>query len=244
MASNAPGECCRSGFIHDGTPTGEIKNFAGYETYIVYPENKSTDKVLYFITDILGHKFPNSQLVADSFAKEGYLVVMPDLFNGDNVPFNYDGTNFDFGPWLQKHPAPDVTTIVENVLAQIKSEFKPKKIAAVGYCFGAKYVVQLLGKSSIDSGYGAHPSFVTIEEIAAIKRPFSIAAAQTDSIFTTELRQKTEEKLNEIGATYQINLFAKVSHGFAIRCDVKDPWQKFAKEQAFKQAVEWFEHTL
>ncbi len=120
--------------------------------------------------------------------------MMPDLFNGDNVPFNFDGASFDFPSWIKKHPSEEVTGIVENVLAQIKSEFsmcpvphalnplthflEPKKIAAVGYCFGAKYVVQLLAKPSIDSGFGAHPSFVTLEEVAAIKGPYSIAAAR------------------------------------------------------------------
>lgn len=29
MASNPPGACCASGFKHEGTPTGELKDIGG-----------------------------------------------------------------------------------------------------------------------------------------------------------------------------------------------------------------------
>lgn len=29
MASNPPGACCATGFKHEGTPVGEVKNIAG-----------------------------------------------------------------------------------------------------------------------------------------------------------------------------------------------------------------------
>ena len=43
---------------------------------------------------------------------------------------------------------------------------------------------------------------------------------------------------------YQINLFSDVVHGFAVRGDLSKPRQKFAKEQAFLQAVHWFDEYL
>ena len=39
---------------------------------------------------------------------------------------------------------------------------------------------------------------------------------------------------------YQINLFSNVVHGFAVRADISKKREKFAKEQAFLQAVTWF----
>lgn len=71
--------------------------------------------------------------------------------------------------------------------------------------------------------------------------PLSIAAAETDSIFPAELRHKSEEILRKTGQPYQINLFSGVSHGFAVRCDRSKPVEQFAMEQAFGQAVAWFE---
>lgn len=99
-------------------------------------------------------------------------------------------------------------------------------------------------KNGIDVGYFAHPSFVEEEELASITGPLSIAAAETDTIFTTEYRHKSEGILKETGQPYQINLYSGVEHGFSVRGDVNNRVIKFAKEQAFLQAVQWFDYYL
>ena len=43
---------------------------------------------------------------------------------------------------------------------------------------------------------------------------------------------------------YQINLYSHVDHGFAVRADISIKAVKFAKEQAFNQAVQWFDEYL
>lgn len=99
-------------------------------------------------------------------------------------------------------------------------------------------------KHGIDVGYSAHPSFVEEEELAAITGPFSISAAETDEIFPEKLRIKSEEILRKTGLPYQINLFQGVEHGFAVRGNPNVRAERFAKEQAFKQAVAWFDEFL
>lgn len=99
-------------------------------------------------------------------------------------------------------------------------------------------------KSGIDVGYVAHPSFVDEEELEAITGPLSIAAAETDSIFPAEKRHRSEEILQKVGQPYQVNLFSRVSHGFGVRGDVKVKAQRWAKEQAFIQAIQWFDEYL
>ncbi|KAL7267453.1 hypothetical protein RUND412_009964 [Rhizina undulata] len=245
MASNPPGKCCAKGSIHEGTPKGEIKEIAGVEAYFSYPPSGSNDKVVYFLTDVIGHKFVNAQLIADQFAAHGYLTIMPDLFQGDPIllPESIRPAGWDFHEWLSRHSPEVAQPVVDKVLAAIKSEIKPKKIGAVGYCYGGKYVIRLLN-GDIDAGYTAHPSFATIEEVAAIKAPLAISAAETDTIFPAELRRQTEDKLKEVGATYQLTLFSGVEHGFAVRADVSKKLERFGKEQAFGQAVTWFGEFL
>lgn len=96
----------------------------------------------------------------------------------------------------------------------------------------------------IDVGFVAHPSFVEESELAAIAGPLSIAAAETDQIFPAEKRHKSEEILIKTKQPYQINLFSGVVHGFSVRCDLSKKQEKFAKEKAFLQAVEWFDEYL
>ena len=67
---------------------------------------------------------------------------------------------------------------------------------------------------------------------------------ETDVIFTTELRHETEATLKQAGATYQITVLSGVAHSFAVRCDLANPWQRWAKEAAFQQAISWFRYHL
>lgn len=71
-----------------------------------------------------------------------------------------------------------------------------------------------------------------------------LSSLETDTIFPTPKRHEAEEVLEKVGQQYQINLFGSVEHGFAVRGDPSKPEIKFAKEQAFLQAVQWFKHTL
>lgn len=106
-----------------------------------------------------------------------------------------------------------------------------------------QYVVRQY-KNGIDVGFVAHPSFVEEDELAAISGPFAIAAAETDSIFPAEKRHRSEEILAKTKQPYQINLYSGTDHGFSVRGDVKVKAQKYAKEQAFLQAVTWFDTYL
>lgn len=44
----------------------------------------------------------------------------------------------------------------------------------------------------------------------------------------------------KIQVPYQIFLYGAVSHGFAVRGDLSDKKVKFATDQAFEQAANWF----
>lgn len=99
-------------------------------------------------------------------------------------------------------------------------------------------------KNGIKAGFFAHPSFVSEDELKAFNVPLSIAAAETDTIFTNEMRHKSEEILREKGDPYQINLYSQVEHGFSVRGDMSKPEVRFAKEQAFIQAITWYNTWL
>lgn len=67
---------------------------------------------------------------------------------------------------------------------------------------------------------------------------------ETDAIFPAPKRHESEEILAKVGYPYQINLFSGVEHGFAVRADITNPVNRFAKESAFTQAVIWFNEHL
>lgn len=202
-----------------------------------YVTGEESDKVVVILTDIYGNKYNNALLIADQFAKAGYYTLIPDILKGDDC---VSGVT-DLQKWFPHHTSDITRPIVESFLEKLTSSIDTKFIGLVGYCFGAKYVVQQLTNSTkITAGALAHPSFVTLEEVAAVTKPILISAAEEDPLFTDELRKQTEEKLKEIKARYQIDLFSGVSHGFAARGDPKDPVVKYAKEKALFDQIHWF----
>jgi len=243
MASHPPAQCCVEGVKHEGEATGTFKNIGDIDTYFAHPPSKDTTKAIIIFPDVIGHRFVNAQLIADQFAANGYLVAMPDIFHGDPIPLNRPDT-FDIDDWRKKHGVETVDPVVEAVIAELKGAYGAKAIGTVGYCFGAKSVVRFLKKGVTDAGYVAHPSFVSEDEVRAVEGPLSIAAAETDRIFPPEKRHATEALLQETGVPYQVNLYSGVQHGFAVRGDMTVPISKYAKEQAFLQAVYWFNEHL
>lgn len=235
MASNPPGACCLKRTLHEGDLIGTTVDIFGLPVYQVGKEH-GNDRILVILTDIYGFDFKNTRLLADQFSRSGYHVLVPDILKGNPAT-----PGIDLPEWLKSHTAEITSPITEGFVSKVKTELKPKSLVGIGYCFGAKYLVQLIGKDAIfDAGAIAHPSFVTIEEVEAITKPILISAAEIDPIFTVELRHETEKVLVEGKKTFQIDLFSGVSHGFTSRGDISIPQVKYAKEKAFKDQVEWF----
>ncbi|EUC49794.1 hypothetical protein COCMIDRAFT_1424 [Bipolaris oryzae ATCC 44560] len=245
MASNPMGKCCIIGVKHEGTPKGSVKQIGNIRAYFTYPEDGSTENAIVLMTDALGMDFPNTQLIADQFAANGYLVVIPDVFNGIHIRFPMP-PSFNLLDWVENTMPrpPTVDPIYEAVIKHLRSELGVKRLGGVGYCFGGKYVCRLLKEGGLDAGFVAHPSFVEAEEVRGVARPFSIAAAENDDIFPAAKRHLTEDILKEIKVPYQIFLYSQVEHGFATKGDLANDHERFAKEQAFFQAVFWMDEYV
>lgn len=147
-------------------------------TYFAYPADGSTENAILILSDVLGHRFPNVQLLADQFAAAGYLTVIPDLFKGDALPLNRpDG--FRIMDWVKNHLPQHTDPIIEEVLRELRGPRGAKRVGGVGYCYGGKYVARWLKKSGdkLDVGFTAHPTMMTPDELKGIEGLLSIAAA-------------------------------------------------------------------
>jgi len=80
---------CVSGVRYEGTAEGAFEEINGIKTYVVTPKvDYPKDKVVLYLTDILGLEFPNNRLLAGDFARNGFKIYAPDLFEGDPVTPN------------------------------------------------------------------------------------------------------------------------------------------------------------
>lgn len=240
MAANLPKKCCAEGFKHTGEPAGKLIDLNGIETYITGDESLANKKTLLFLTDILGHKFINSQLVADEYAKAGYFVVVPDLFEQDPAPLN-PPKDFDMmTQWFPKHNPYIVGDIVKKVLGFVKAKWNPEFLVANGYCYTAKFILHLLGAGALNAAAIFHPSAITVDEFKEIKAPLYIGVAEVDQFFPPSFMHQVEAALIESKVDYRLTLNHNTQHGYAVRGDITDPWVKYAKEQAVADSVSFF----
>jgi len=223
------------------SPGGEMTKFDSIDVYISKPLDypHSPSKLLLLLTGGTGVNSINNKLQADKYAENGYVVIMPDQFNGDPAP-NTAPTEIQANPslierfklgaaetaksfmidmWLARHTPEKVMPILHKVLESAKDEYADAVangggIYAVGYCFGAKYVIMLAGEHpdggmigqagkdeeagvvskgpAIKAGAIAHATLVTREDMVAIKAPISMVCVGKH-IFLTESEAIADE---------------------------------------------------
>ena len=70
-------DCCRTGFLWNGTPSGKEGKLTSKNAYIT---GDNADRAILLCHDAFGWKLNNTRLLADHYAKEvGATVYLPDL---------------------------------------------------------------------------------------------------------------------------------------------------------------------
>ncbi|KAK3327336.1 Alpha/Beta hydrolase protein [Cercophora scortea] len=161
--------------------TGELTKLGGIDVYISKPADypHTPARLLLLLTGGTGLQSVNNQIQADRFATEGYVVVMPDLFEGDPAPNSTSTTvadepatggsfldvfkikaveaakSFMIDMWLARHTSEKVMPILHKVLDASKDEFADAVsygggVYGVGYCFGARYILLLAAERPVE----------------------------------------------------------------------------------------------
>jgi dienelactone hydrolase len=249
------GACCLQGSIHSGNSQGIFSPIAEIDTYISKPpQEKANGHILLYFPDVWG-MFPNGLLIMDGFADAGYLVLGLDYFCGDPVWKHRKSRDdretepdFDYEAWKKKHTA----FADENVpiwVAAVKKEFgKPgTKYACVGYCFGAPYVCDELASTEPDAcsaGAFAHPAFLKEHHFERLEKPLFLSCAEIDHTFDTESRNRAVDIMRKGKKVWNLQVFSGVQHGFALRGNMDDRYERWVKESSLKSIVDWFDFWL
>ncbi|KAH8890281.1 alpha/beta-hydrolase [Thozetella sp. PMI_491] len=246
-----PGRCCYTGTIHEGAPRGSVEDILEIPTYVAKPaDGAANGHVILYFPDVWGLS-NNSQLVMDGFADAGFLTLGIDYFRGDPISKYRSAAGepiapgFDQAAWRNKH----FTFATENVpkwAEAVKAKYGAEgtRYACVGYCFGAPFVCSMLAGDLVSAGAFAHPSLLKEEHFRNIKAPLFLSCAENDHAFNTESRRKAIDILQSEKKRYHVQLFYGIGHGFAVKGDPKDPYQRWCKEQSLQAIAAWFDLWL
>ena len=170
--------------------------------------------------------------------------------------------------WLARHTPEKVLPILNRVITSVKEEFADAVangggIYAVGYCFGAKYVLLLgselhadvaKGERSTESaaeegmvkqgaqikcGAIAHGTMIGKEDLASVTVPTCVVAVEQDSLFPDDVREEGKKAMQERGLEHEVKVYPGVPHGFAVLGDYADSKIVDAQKEAFSQMLGW-----
>jgi carboxymethylenebutenolidase len=178
----------------------------------------------------------NIKNMANLLAREGYVILAVDLFNGEVTTDQKRAS--ELTQFIRDNPDVAITNLKSAVkyLASLPN-VNPEKIASLGWCFGGQQSLQLALNSE------EHPLAATViyygrlvtdpENLSKIKWPvLGIFGDQDQSIPVTTVEQ-FEEALTKNGITNEIYIYKGVGHAFANPSgdnyapnETKGAWQK------------------
>ncbi|KAI8552962.1 hypothetical protein RHMOL_Rhmol06G0308800 [Rhododendron molle] len=234
---------------------GRSKTYCGFRAGLV----KSWDSSIYLV-DVLKHEIRDGQLsvrvklqkklsskferkLADKVSASGFYVVVPDFFYGDPFygdPFATENAERPLPVWLKDHGPDKGFEDAKPVIQALKSK-GISSIGAAGFCWGAKPVLELGKYAYIQAAVLLHPSFVSLEDVQAVKVPISILGAEVDRMSPQELLKKFEEALNakpEVDSF--VKIFPGVEHGWTVRYKDEDEVAVKCADEAHEDMLNWF----
>ncbi|KAF9256230.1 alpha/beta-hydrolase [Marasmius fiardii PR-910] len=235
------GDCCVTGVKHSGTANGKRIMIADVPTYISEPKEDSGGKrVVIFYSDVYGPFYLNNQLIQDYFAENGFVVVGINYFLGDPIHLHDKEAGFNRDAWFVKARA-QAKKILPAWLEAIKKTYGPSaRYTAVGYCFGAPYAMDAAASDWAVAAAFAHPALLKEDHFRKVKKPLFLSCAEEDFTFPLASRRRAEDILVDLKATYMIQTFGRVTHGFAVRGDPEVGDTRWAKEESARGIIEWF----
>ncbi|KAL1543198.1 endo-1,3 1,4-beta-D-glucanase-like protein [Salvia divinorum] len=217
-----------------GSGNGKVEEFGGLSSYISGPADSNAAVIL--ISNALGYEVPNLRKIADKVGAAGFHAVVPDFFHGD--PYVLDQK--PVYEWLKDHEPDQGFEDAKPVIEALTSK-GITKIGAVGFCWGAKVVVELSKYPYIQAAVLIHPSLVSVEDIQGVKVPLSILAAEIDHTYPPELVEQFEAALNAMPDVDSfVKIFAGCSHGWSVRYKDEDEEAVKSAEEVHKDMLDWF----
>ncbi|TVY83779.1 Hydrolase tropI [Lachnellula suecica] len=229
-------------------PSGEITQLGGVDTYISKPSDypHAPSKLLLLLTGATGLHSVNNQVQADNYAKEGFVVVMPDMFAGDPLPGSatYSEENdpsvieqiklraaetaksFLIDLWLARNTPEKALPILHKVIDAAQDEYADAVangggIYSAGYCFGGRITLLLAGEKP-DTVMSWGQQQPTDEEAGVVKKgPYIKAGA---------IAHATSVTREDFEGTKAPLAFVCVENDQLFAEDIREHGEKYLKE--------------
>lgn len=159
--------------------------------------------------------------LADGFAKQGYMVLCPDLFWRQQPGIQLtDKTQEEWGKAFELYKGFNEALGVEDLIATLNHlRTVPGcsgKVGTVGYCLGGKLAFLMATRSSADANVGYYGVGIeaALGEIGAITKPLLLHIAAKDGFCPPEAQTQIMDSLQSVSFA-TVYRYPEVDHAFA-----------------------------
>ncbi len=226
------------------------------DAYLAQPKTKGTFPAVIVFQEIFG---VNAHIrdVAEQIAKEGYVAIVPALYQrfAPGFEVGYGSEDIEIGrEYKARTTASDLMGDTQATIAYLRQlpNVRPEAIGTIGFCFGghvAYLIATLPDIKATASFYGAGIATMTpgggaptITRTPEIQGALYAFFGSNDASISTEEVKQIETELAASDVQHQIFVYPAAGHGFF--CDRRDSYQPDAAAAAWQQVLLLFQTVL
>lgn len=201
------------------------------------PENNIKNKSIVLVYEIFGLT-DHIKNIAEDYAKNGFLVAVPDIFsrleNNINLPYDKDG--FAKGLNLKKKlgwelPVMDIVALAATLRLKCN-------VSVLGYCYGGSLAWLAMQKSFIfEKGICYYGSSIPEFLESHVNCPDMLHFGSEDKGIPIESIEKVKKFINKNINKIELFVYENADHGF--NCCQRKSYNKIAAEQAFDKTIKF-----
>ncbi len=190
------------------------------------------------------------QDVATRIAKEGYIVLTPDLYYRElpDNKFAYDEVDEAMQMMYRMDFGQPVERDLEAAIAFLKSQpdVLPERVGVTGFCLGGG--LTFLAACKFSDRITAAASFYGmvlddwVEAISNIAVPVYLFYGAKDPFIPPERVQQIESRFRELNKDYKLKVYPDADHGFF--CHERSSYNQSAAEDSWQELTGFFRQYL
>jgi carboxymethylenebutenolidase len=184
---------------------------------------------------------PHMKDVAERLAREGFIVLAPDLYHGHNTEEPDEARKLEM-ELDRDHVIKEIAAGIAY-LQQMK-DIAPKKVAAVGWSLGATLAVAAASSSrdvaAVVAFYGGPDDLNDVKDIRA---PILALYGAEDTGFPPEYVHAFEEQLDKHAIPHAIQIYPDAGNAF-FNDTRPDTYHRLAATDAWQRTLSWLRKYL
>jgi carboxymethylenebutenolidase len=182
---------------------------------------------------------PHIKDVCDRFAREGFVALAPDLYQGRSTTEPNEADKLLMNMEMDR-AARDMSGAVEYLRG--RDEVQPNKVGVTGFCMGGGLVLKLATIAPVDASVPFYSFFVPEDaDFSNLRGPMLGHYPEHDSS-TVEARPLFE-RLRAMGKQAEMHVYPDTEHAF-FNDDRPEVYQPDAAKLAWSRTIEFFRTHL